>query len=65
MLAAAGDHPPALVRVYEVGFPILAAASALYVGVQPYVTLTTTSVLQYVAGILASLIVYFVQLSLK
>jgi hypothetical protein len=111
LLAVTSDHPGRLMKMFVFGFPVFAVVTALYVGVQPYITLShlvrhhidhiidplmaqmahppgellqrddlegafrayshfrtlrrlpikTTSVLQYVTGILASLIVYLVQ----
>ncbi|HEY7488549.1 MAG TPA: hypothetical protein VH912_29170 [Streptosporangiaceae bacterium] len=111
LLAVTSDHPGQLMKIFVVGFPVFAVATALYVGVQPYITLShlvrhhidhiidplmaqmahppgelllhndldgafrayshfrtlrrlpvkTTSVVQYVTGILASLIVYLIQ----
>ncbi|TDD62602.1 hypothetical protein [Actinomadura rubrisoli] len=110
-LAVTSDHPGSLMRGFFVGFPVLAVITAMYVGIQPYVTLAylvrrhidtivdplmaqthrppgdlllsedlggvfqvyghfrtlrrlpirTATLLQYVTGILASLVVFFVQ----
>jgi hypothetical protein len=110
-IVLADQNPGPYLRAFLLGFPVLAAAIALYVGVQPYVTLSrlvrrhldevisplmspsdgpadtlsrlgdsehditayayftglrtlpirTAAILQYVTGILASLIVYFLQ----
>ncbi|MFD0688128.1 hypothetical protein [Actinomadura fibrosa] len=110
-LAVTSDHPGPLMRAFFVGFPVLAVVTAMYVGIQPYVTLAhvvrshidtivdplmaqthrppgdllladdlggaiqayahfralrrlpikTATLLQYVTGILASLVVFFVQ----
>ncbi|SNR89313.1 hypothetical protein [Actinomadura mexicana] len=110
-VAVAGDRPGPLMQAFFVGFPVLAVVTALYVGIQPYVTLAhlvrrhidtivdplmaqthrppghlllsedlggafqaythfralrrlpvkTATLLQYVTGILASLVVFFVQ----
>ncbi|WP_146615519.1 hypothetical protein [Nonomuraea aridisoli] len=114
-IVLAYQNPGPYLYAFLLGFPVVAAAIALYVGVQPYVTLSrmvrrhldeviaplmapsdppsealsrhgaaeaditaytyfaalrtlpirTSAILQYVAGILASLIVYFVQQSVS
>jgi hypothetical protein len=111
LLAVTSDEPGRLMKMFVFGFPIFAVVTALYVGVQPYITLShlvrhhidhivdplmaqmahpprdlllhddldgafrayshfralrrlpvkTTSVLQYVTGIVASLVVYLIQ----
>ncbi|WP_157419212.1 hypothetical protein [Actinomadura formosensis] len=110
-VAVTGEHPGALMQAFFVGFPVLAVVTALYVGVQPYITLAhlvrrhidtivdplmaqthrppghlllsqdlggafqayahfrtlrrlpvkTATLLQYVTGIMASLVVFFIQ----
>ncbi|MEU8123405.1 hypothetical protein AB0C21_32220 [Spirillospora sp. NPDC049024] len=110
-VAVTSDRPGPLMQAFFVGFPVLAVVTALYVGVQPYITLAhlvrrhidtivdplmaqthrppghlllsedlgsavqaythfrtlrrlpvkTATLLQYVTGILASLVVFFVQ----
>ncbi|MBF8186214.1 hypothetical protein ITP53_10735 [Nonomuraea sp. K274] len=114
-IVLAYQNPGPYLNAFLLGFPVVAAAIALYVGVQPYVTLSrmvrrhldevisplmapsdgppdaltrlgdseqdinaytyfaalrtlpirTAAILQYVTGILASLIVYFLQQSLS
>ncbi|MEV1176426.1 hypothetical protein [Nonomuraea sp. NPDC049784] len=114
-IVLAAQNPGPYLYAFLLGFPVLAAAIALYVGVQPYVTLSrmvrrhldevisplmasagsssdalarvgrseedlkayayfatlrtlpirTAAILQYVLGILASLIVYFLQQTLS
>ncbi|GAA2118714.1 hypothetical protein [Actinomadura alba] len=113
-IAITADRPPMLLRVFVIGFPVFAVVTALYVGVQPYITMArivrrhidqivsplmaqmsrppgelllhqdldgafrtyvhfralrllpvkSAALLQYVAGILASLVVYFIQSAL-
>jgi hypothetical protein len=110
-IAITADRPPVLMQVFVIGFPVFAVVTALYVGIQPYVTLArivrrhidrilnplmaqtsrppgelllhqgldgafrtyghfralrllpvkSAALLQYAAGILASLVVYFIQ----
>lgn len=38
-LAVTGDRPGPLMQAFFIGFPVLAVFTALYVGVQPYITL--------------------------